>query len=161
MNKLLLSLSLIALCALAGCKTPKINPYNYEASCMGTGADGLQLLKVYSYGENTSAAVAQAKKNAVHAAIFKGIPGQGCSNFALLKEPGAQERYKAYFEDFFSPNGAYLRFVSISNDGSIDPTERTVVGGQVKVGVSIVLQYAALRTYLEQEGIVRSLNSGF
>ena len=53
---------------------------NYEVECMGTGMDGTQLIKVWGYGNKPDDAVYQAKKNAVHAVIFKGITGgkPGC-----------------------------------------------------------------------------------
>lgn len=142
-------------------KPDRAREYNYETECMGTGADGLQLVKVYSYAYSTEEAIARAKKDAVHAAVFKGFSGNGCANFGMLTDPNAEEKHGEYFNYFFQPNGAYLKFVNLSNDGSIDPADRTRVGNMVKVGVAVAVKYNALRSYLEKEGIVKSLDSGF
>lgn len=71
---------------------------NYEVECMGTGMDGTQLIKVWGYGKKPEDAAYQAKKNAVHAVIFKGINGgkPGCMTRPLVTKPGAEVQHSAY-----------------------------------------------------------------
>ena len=137
--------------------------YNYEVQCMGTGMDGTQLIKVWGYGEKPNDAIEQAKKNAVHAVIFKGITAGagGCMVRPLVTAPGAEQQFEDYFNAFFSERGNYLNFVNLSSDGSIDPRDRLKVGKQFKVGVIVSVSHAQLRKELEAAGVLKKLDAGF
>jgi hypothetical protein len=162
---LLLSSTLL----IAGCKYSKRSSvyYDYETQCMGVGKKGTTLLKVYSYAKKSRRAIELAKKHAVHAVIFKGIPngpnpGQsGCMDRGLARDANAEQEHRMYFERFFSDNGQYLNFVSISNDGSIAPGDRQRVGKKLKIGVQVVVMHESLRKQLEADKIITGLNSGF
>ena len=65
---------LISLTWMVSCGPAKV--YDYEIHCITTGANGLQIVKVYSYGKDGRKGICtKCKKNAVHGAIFKGISG--------------------------------------------------------------------------------------
>lgn len=134
---------------------------NYEVECMGTGMDGTQLIKVWGYGNKPDDAIYQAKKNAVHAVIFKGITGgkPGCMTRPLVTKPGAEVQHADYFNTFFTNGGHYLNFVSQSGDGSVDRIK--VDKKQYKVGVIVAVKHAELRCELETAGIIPKLSSGF
>ncbi len=51
------------------------NEWRYEVEKTGTGKQGTYQLKVWTYSKDVATASLQAKKNAVHAVMFKGIPG--------------------------------------------------------------------------------------
>ena len=137
------------------------NPDNeYEVQFLRTGVEGTILFKIYSYGKKEDDCITNAKRNAVRAVIFDGIPGSDMQK-PLVTEAGAEELYKDYFNVFFKKNGKYLRYVSISTDGSIDSNDRLKVGKRVKVGIAVSVQKAALRKELESAGIIRKLNDGF
>lgn len=134
---------------------------NYEVECMGTGMDGTQLIKVWGFGKKPDDAAYQARKNAVHAVMFKGINGgkPGCMQRPLITKPGAEVQHSAYFETFFSNGGHYLNFVSQTGDGTMD---RIKVGrNQYKVGVVVAVRHAELRRELETAGIINKLGGGF
>lgn len=134
---------------------------NYEVECMGTGMDGTQLIKVWGFGKKPDKAAYQAKKNAVHAVVFKGINGgkPGCMTRPLVTKPGAEVQHSDYFQTFFSNGGHYLNFVAQSGDGTMD---RIKVGKkQYKVGVIVSVRHAALRRELETAGIINKLGGGF
>jgi len=152
--------------SLCGYGQKKNNPaafYDYEVECMGTGMDGTQLLKVWGYAKKPSEAVELAKKNAVHAVIFKGIlTGKpGCMMRPLVTDPGAEQQHRDYFNAFFKKGGKYLEFVSVSSDGSIDPKDRLKVGSRYKIGVVVSVSHSALRKELEAAGVVKALGQGF
>jgi hypothetical protein len=137
--------------------------YDYEVECMGTGRDGTQLIKVWGYGRNVAKAIDQAKKNAVHAVIFRGIAAgkPGCMQRPLATRPGTEQQQSAYFDNFFADGGKHLNFVSITSDGSIDPKDRLKVGRQYKVGVIVSVMHAQLRKELEAAGVIQALGDGF
>ncbi len=160
-----LLLLLFAAAMVSGCKYRKRSSTfsNYEVQCMGTGRQGTTLIKSWSYAKNYRRAVELSKKHAVHAVIFKGVPSGtgGCSRRPLASEAGAETKHSTYFANFFSDNGPYLRFVSLSGDGTVNPNDRLKVGGQYKIGVPVIVMHSELRKELEAAKIIKALNSGF
>ena len=171
--KKMITLSMTALVVVGflivshGCQAQRrTNPaafYDYEVECMGTGRDGTQLLKVWGYGRRVNQATEQAKKNAVHAVIFRGITSgkPGCMQRPLATRPGTEQQHREYFEVFFKEGGRYLNFVSITFDGSIDPEDRLRVGRKFKVGVVVTVMHSALRKELEAANVIPALGSEF
>lgn len=145
-------------------KEKKIAGYtvdNYEVECLGTGNEGTQLMKVWGYGKKPEDAVIQAKLNAVHAVIFKGIfaGAGGCMKRPLVSDPNTEEKNQDYFDTFFKPNGEYLSYIATSGEGvreSIKVDKKTY-----KVAISVSVQHSALRKKLEADGIVKKLGAGF
>ena len=137
--------------------------YNYEIQCMGTGMQGTQLVKVWGYGKKPDDAIEQAKKNAVHAIMFRGITAgdRGCMQKPLITSPGAEQQFQDYFNAFFQKGGKYLNFVNISSDGSINPNDRLKVGRHYKIGLVVSVNHAQLRKELESAGIIKQLGVGF
>ena len=147
MKKIFLILGIVSLVlSFSSCATK--NNFGYELHSLGVGSEGSNLIKVYSYASNYDKAVRQAKHDAVHGVLFKGIVGgNGCANQPASVKP--QE---------LSANQAF--FVNLSNDGSIDGADRLRVGNKYKIGVVVSVQKDALRKYLEQEGIIKRLDAG-
>lgn len=145
-------------------KEKKIAGYtvdNYEVECLGTGAEGTQLMKIWGYGKKPEDAVIQAKVNAVHAVIFKGIfVGEpGCMKRPIVTDPASEEKNQDYFDIFFKPNGEYLSYVALSGEGvreSVKVDKRTY-----KVAIFVSVQHASLRKKLESDGIIKKLGAGF
>ncbi|MFZ4402132.1 MAG: hypothetical protein ACOYO1_19030 [Bacteroidales bacterium] len=133
---------------------------NYEVECMGTGMDGTQLIKVWGYAKKPNDAILQAKKNAVHAIIFKGVTAgkPGCMTRPLSTEPGAEEKHNEYYETFFTDGGPYLKFISISGEGAED---RVKVGKMYKCAIVVSVNHSALRKELEAAGVIKKLDAGF
>ena len=133
---------------------------NYEVECLGTGTDGTQILKIWGYGKKPDKAILQAKRNAVHAVIFKGIYAgkPGCTKQPLVKDPNAINEHSDYFDAFFEEGGKYLSFVAVSGDGV---KESVKVGKQYKVAIAVSVMKDPLRKELENAGIIKSLNHGF
>ena len=48
---------------------------NYEITTEKVGTDGTKFVKVWGFAKKEDAAIMQAKKNAVHACLFRGLPG--------------------------------------------------------------------------------------
>lgn len=134
---------------------------NYEVECMGTGMDGTQLIKVWGFGRKPDDAIYNAKKNAVHAVIFKGILGgkPGCMTRPLITQPGVEEQHQEYFNSFFANGGRYLNFVSQTGDGKVDRIK--ISNKEYKVGVIVAVMHTKLRQELEAAGIIKEISRGF
>ncbi len=132
----------------------------YEVQFVRVGVEGTILFKIFSYGSNEDNAINNAKRNAIRAVAFTGIPGSDLQK-PLITETGAEEKYKDYFNVFLQKGGKYLNYVSLSTDGTINASDRFRVGKKVKVGVVVTVQKASLRKEFESAGIIKSLDAGF
>ena len=136
----------------------------YELEAFSAPYRGACNVKVWSYGPDVITARDQATKNAVHGALFRGVPGNPEKRLnalpPIVSDIMAEETHKAFFDKFFENGGAYLRYatktVSSGNDEIMKYGRKNY-----KVGVIVTVQYDALRKMLEEQGINDSLTSGF
>ena len=137
--------------------------WRYEIDCVSTGASGSYLIKVWSYSKNPTVAIEQAKKNAVHGIIFKGFTGHGagCTQKPLTNNPNLEQENEIFFKDFFADGGKYMKYVTMSTDGSINAEDRLKIGKEYKIGVIISVSKDFLRKDLEEAGIIKSLDAIF
>jgi len=138
--------------------------FRYEIECLGTGVEGTYLIKVWTYSKKPKVAIEQSKKNAVHGVIFKGFAGggRGCiSQKPLASSPEVEDEHSEFFDKFFADGGDYMKYVSLSNDGSIDSEDRLKVGKEYKIGVVVSVMKDQLRKDLEKAGIIKALDAGF
>jgi hypothetical protein len=169
MNKIILAL--LSLLMVVGANAQKRkerkvlfgSSYNYEVLVLGVGQDGTKVFKVYGFGKKVDAAIAQAKKNAVAACIFRGLPGANgaAPTPAICSNPNAEEDNLDYFTNFFATGGKYLQYINLTTDGMPSGQDRLKVKGGYKVGISVQVLYDKLRKDLEAAGIARGLSSGF
>jgi len=142
----------------------KPQPWRYEIEPVGIGTKGSYLIKVWSYDKKEKIAIEKAKKNAIHGVIFRGFVGM---NGAAAQKPLAgnnpnlEEEKKEFFDAFFADGGKYMKFVNITNDGSIKAKDRLKVGKEYKIGVVVSVNVDGLRKDLEDAGIIRKLGAGF
>jgi hypothetical protein len=127
--------------------------YDYEVQSAGIGTQGTSLLKAWGQANTQNEAIEEAKKNAIRAMLFKGIPGSPDMR-PLISQPGAEQQNRQYFETFFAKGGTYLRFISKVND-AIDPADRIHNGKQYKVGVVVSVNRNELVKELEAAGIIK------
>ncbi|MDE6535129.1 MAG: hypothetical protein K2K82_03865 [Muribaculaceae bacterium] len=139
---------------------------NYEATTQSVGQNGTKSLKVWGFGKKVDKAIEQAKKNAVHACLFKGVPG----NSNAMKTPAIfanqgnilvlDENFE-YFYDFFNENGDYLNYVNITTDGYPSGQDRREVKGGYKVAVNVQVMYDNLKQRMKDDGILKSAADRF
>lgn len=153
-----LSVFLVTLSMMA-CSSPKQNLSSYYTSkieCLGTELDGSETLLAWGTGKNKADALEQAKKNAVHAVLFKGIvDGTGqCNKRPLMLEVNAEVKYQDYFNAFFRDNGEYKKFVSMKD------TRKSSIKGeandnQQKYSIVVRVLRAELKEKLINDNILK------
>lgn len=152
-------LSVAAVCALISCKTPttisgEYAGYNFGVECVSVNSDGTQTLRSWGNGKDKSAAIEQAKRNAVETVMLKGITaGSGnCNKRPLVNEVNAREKYEDYFNAFFGDGGAYNKYVSLNEKRTsrIKSTNSTVEAWSVVVTVD----RSALRKRLIDDNVI-------
>jgi len=136
---------------------------NYEITTEKVGVDGTKFVKVWGFGTSKDNAIMAAKKNSVHACIFRGLPGSATamSTPAICTNPDVLDSYEEYFQNFFEDGGPWLAYVTLTTDGVPSGTDVRKVKGGKKVGLYVSVMYDNLKKKLESDGIVRKLNSGF
>lgn len=162
---LVLSLTMTQLCLADKQKKAdaQTNKFRYDIEYARPTGDGMCQVKVWSYSNTKKANVYvdQCRKNAVHGIIFKSYSsgdGTGASQRPLVKDPAVQQQKAEFFAQFFQDAGPYRQFVSAVTDGS---QQIVKVGRQYKIGVVVTVSKDQLRKYLESQGIIHSLSSGF
>ncbi len=147
--------------------------YQYETEALEQGQQGTVMFKVYSYAGTVDAAIERAKMDAVHAVLFKGVPGSNVEDPIIKNPTKVQEEKSEYFKEFFGvevlqervrekgglrygrESADYRLYVKRSDDGSISPQDRMKVGGGYKVGVRVSVNHKQLRKRLEKDGIIK------
>ena len=166
-SSILLAVILIA-CPAIGMAKKKVDKQqfmrdwaNYEVTTNAVGQNGTKSLKVWGYGKKVDQAIEQAKKNAVHAMLFRGAPGTSNAREtpAIFKNQGngqvAIENFD-YFYDFFEENGDYIGFVNVTSDGYPSGQDRREVKGGYKVAVNVQVLYDNLRQKMHDDGLLKS-----
>lgn len=154
MKKLRVVLVLIGMCAaFAACKSPSVNAfYTFDTECMGSEMDGSVVLRAWGQCHSRSAAMEQAKKQAVYDVIFEGVRKGQCNFKPLLFEVNAREKYQAYFDKFFSKGGDYEQFLKM------DATKMgSGVKAESKTRDSYALVVRVLRADLEKKLIADNI----
>lgn len=136
---------------------------NYEVATQKVGTDGTKFIKVWAFGKDVDQAIVQAKKNAVHACLFRGLPGNevAMATPAICPDPATLTAHEAYFTDFFETAGEYLKYINMTTDGVPSGQDRMKIKGGYKVAIYVQVMYDNLRDKMEADGIVRKLSSGF
>ncbi len=136
--------------------------YSYELMTLGVGQDGTKAIKVWSYGKTAEIAAYNAKRDAVAAVIFKGVPGgNGAAPTPPILGIDGYEKNEAFFDEFFKAGGMYLGFINLTNDGVPSGADRIKMDKGFKVAIYASVNFDALRKYLEDKGIARRLDAGF
>ncbi|MDB4025372.1 DUF6175 family protein [Flavobacteriaceae bacterium] len=136
--------------------------WQYESICSESGGTGSSyLLQVTSYVGDLRLALNQAKKNAIHAVLFKGVAGNnlGCTAKEPLIENGVYNDNFEYFEDFFYNTRQYNQFAT-SPSGSAESSEK-LKRKMNRVTFIISVNVDELRKKLEYDKIIVPLGDAF
>ena len=167
---LLLFVSLFALLSFDGFAQRReraeifANPQNYDAHVIAVGTTGTKYFFVTGTGKRVDGAVIRAQINAIHACIFKTIPGtSGAESVpALYGQPEPKPEDEEFFDEFFAPSGMYLNF--IANRSTLKPESKDVVDlgkGYYQVGLKVQVNYDELKKYLVDHNIIKAFGADF
>ena len=153
-NMKIIILSLISLFLLSSCKGQK-ELYNIE--CISIENEGYVKLKMGSYVKPTEFNIESACKDAIKAVLYSGYSSTNCqTQKPILKESSDIDNFKKIESNFFSSNGKWKTFVRNSLDTNNIKTDKTE-----NKEFAIVVSKDQLRKYLEEQKIIKSLNTGF
>lgn len=134
--------------------------WQYESICSESGGTGSSyLIQVTSYVGDVRLALNQAKKNAIHAVLFKGVAGNnlGCTAKEPLIKNGVYNDNFEYFEDFFYNTRQYNQFATAPS-GTAESSEK-LKRKMNKVTFIISVNVDELRKKLEYDKIIEPMGA--
>jgi len=134
--------------------------YAYQVECVSVENDGSFTIKIWNTKLGKKYTPEQARKDAIDAILFSGVPGNnGCiAQKPILATQQAIDNFSKIEKDFYSKNGNWSNYTREANTETTIPENIGDKSWKVyKVSVSKNL----LRKYLEDQKIIKSLNSGF
>jgi hypothetical protein len=148
-----IGLLLLLFVTFSSCSKKVTGYYNYEVQALDNNitADGVIFIKSWGVGKKYNQAIEDAKRNAIKAVIFKGVPNSSIKR-PLLSTPGAEQQHRDFFDAFFQKDGKYLQYVVKT---SVDPADRIRMKGSYKAGVKTKIFYRQLQKELENAGIIK------
>lgn len=136
--------------------------YSYELMPLGVGQDGTKAIKVWSYGKNAEVAAFNARRDAVAAVLFRGIPGgNGAAPTPPIIGIDGYEKNEVFFDEFFKAGGMYLNFINLTANDVPSGEDRIKTERGYKVAIYASVNFDALRKYMEEKGLSRRLDAGF
>ena len=135
--------------------------WQYESICAESGGtESSYLIQITSYVPDLRLALDQAKRNAIHSVLFKGISGNnlGCTTKdPLVKDSNYESNFK-YFEDFFYNTTQYQKYVTAPS-GSAESSETYKEKGKKNYRVTFIISINVdeLRKKLEFDNIIQKL----
>ena len=135
------------------------NDNNYDAQVIAVGTTGTKYIYVTGTGKKLEKAVFQAQQNAIHACIFRNIPGTSNAESIppLYDSPEPKAEDIAFFDNFFAPDGLFFNF--IANRNTIKPENRDIINlgkGYYQVKLKVQISYDQLKQYLVDNGKVKA-----
>lgn len=142
--------------SLTACKSrqPISGYYNYHTECLGKNYDGTQIVKSWGTGENRKAAEVRAYQEALQDILFEGIRNgnSDCESVPLITEANAREKYRTYFNRFFSSDGLYMDFVSLAERSGLERNNRSNFKDAYAYYVEVHIP--SLRRQLQNDNII-------
>ena len=134
--------------------------WRYDALCNGNGgSESSYLLRISVYVPDRRLALEQAKKSAVHAVLFKGLPANndGCAAKVQLVNASSESENSEYFKNFFFNNSSYSQFATSPTGVPTKTISLDKKGKQLRVDYIISVNVESLRKKLEGDKIIKSL----
>ena len=153
-----LIVAIMAMCAAQSlAKNPERPDFFIEGA--GTGVEGSYLVKVSLLTKDRKVPDRELVSAAVRGVLFKGFsdPTSRITQKPLAASAANEAQHADFYNEFFGRNG------TASDFGSVISGSRTVVKseGKYRVSATVNVQKETLLKYLQDAGIVRSLNSIF
>ena len=138
----------------------KSNNNSYQTECVSLETDGYISFKIWDTKSGKSYKPEQARKDALHATLYSGIAGSnGCiTQEAILIKSEEIEKFKEIEKDFFSSNGKWAQYTRSSATETTLPVNLGEKNWKV---YQVSVSKDALRKYLSEKSIIKSINSGF
>ena len=136
--------------------------HSYNVEIVRVGSQGTKYLKVVRTAGSVNKAIDGAMQDAVAACIFAGVEGKENAGKIqpLLRGKDVYDNNKRFFDDFFK-KGKFMNYVKNVNSGYPSGEDNVKTNNGYRICLYVIVMYDKLRKYLENEGLVKSINSYF
>lgn len=133
---------------------------NYQTECISLETDGYISFKIWDTKLGKSYKPEQARKDAIHAVLFAGIAGSNgfSTQTALLVKTEDIDKFKKIEKEFFSSKGKWAQYTRSSATETTLPANLGKKNWKV---YQVSVSKDALKKYLEEKSILKSINTGF
>ena len=134
--------------------------FAYQLECVSLENSGSVTIKIWNTKKGKKYAPLQAREDAIDAILYSGVPGSnGCvAQKPLLSTTESIDAFKKIETAFFTKKGAWS---SYTRDASTTNTIPERIGDKSWKVYQVSVSKDLLRKYLEEQKIIRALNSGF
>ena len=134
--------------------------FRYQVECCSVDVTGLISIRIWRSTRFKRYSYRQASRDAVHAILFSGVSGKnGCvTQKPLLSTPKSLDAFKKIENDFFSKNGEWSKY---TREASVATTLPQQIGDKKWKVYKVSISKDLLRKYLEEQKVIKTLNSGF
>lgn len=159
MNKNSLSSLLVILASLFFLSF-KVKQKTYHFECASLAADGYVELRIWDQNKCSSYSLDQACKDGIHAILYAGISSSnGCaSQPPILSTPQESDNFRKIERSFFSKKGKWVDF---SRSSGITKKPEVNSFPSNCSGHNVLISKNQLRKFLEDQKIIKPLNSNF
>lgn len=132
----------------------------YEIEMAEIGKPGTLVVKVWCYNKKPTLPDDTFRQCAIKGVLFKGVDDSGRMKGRKPLVADGYESHKEYFDQFFA-GGTYQNYARVAMDGYVEQRNLIKVGKYYKIAKIVVISYNELRARLENDNVIKSLNSGF
>jgi hypothetical protein len=160
MKKTIIGLKMMVIFAFSTLFLSFVGDRNYQTECVSLETDGYLTIKIWDTRKGANYKPTQARKDAVNAILYSGISGSnGCSTQPpILNKAEEQEKFKSIEESFFARNGKWVMF---TRSAATETTVPSRIDNKSWKVYQVSISKNELRKYLEENNIIKPLNSGF
>ncbi|MCX8490602.1 MAG: hypothetical protein ORN54_06000 [Cyclobacteriaceae bacterium] len=137
-----------------------ININFYQIECISIENDGYITLKIWDSKQGKNYKADQARKDAIHAILFSGVPPTNscATQKPILTDSESQNNFEKIQSEFFGKNGAWTKYTRMAETQYALPQS---IGKKNWKVYQVAVAKNLLRKDLEDQKIIKSLNSGF
>jgi hypothetical protein len=137
-----------------------LNNNSYQIECMSVENDGYITLKIWDSKQGKNYKSEQARKDAVHAILFSGVPPtNSCTTQKpILTDSESQRNFEKIQSEFFGKKGAWSKYTRMAE--TQDALPENIDKNKWKV-YQVSVAKNLLQKDLQDQKIIKPLNSGF
>ncbi len=141
-------------CVLAQNKDP------FQIECVTVESNNSITIKIWNTKSGKKYKQEQARKDAIIAVLFSGVPGNnGCvMQKPILSTQEEKENFKKIEKTFFSKKGSWSNY---TREATTENTLPESIGEKSWKVYIVSVSKDILRRYLEEKKIIKTLNTGF
>jgi len=134
--------------------------YAYQIECVSVENNGSVTIKIWNTKLGKKYTQKQARKDAIDAILYSGVPGNnGCiTQKPILTTQETIDNFSKLENNFFSKNGKWSDY---TREATISTNIPENIGDKSWKVYTVSVSKDLLRKYLEEQKIIKSLNSGF